>query len=377
MSATPSRWQHEPFRLFFPLAVVLGWAGTGHWLLYALGVTKTYSCLAHGLVQMEAFMPSLAVGFLLTALPRRTQSAPPSHGELALVAATLVLAAGAALAERIVLAEVAYAVLLLVLGRFAVPRLRGRDARRRPPAAFVLVPLALLNGAAGAALLAAGDGTAIALGRLLVEQGVFLFLVVGVGALILPLLIGTPPPPDLDAGPGEPRRLALYGGLGLALEATFVAEAAGIPTAGQLVRAALVALGLALPGAWRLPARAELHRRLAWAGAWLVPVGLAAAALFPDYRIPALHVLFIGGFGMLGLGVATHVSLGHLNVPEAERRRPAAVVALAAGLAVALIARMAADWSDTYFTHLGWAAAAWIAGTAVWLALLGPRLLGR
>ena len=39
--------------------------------------------------------------------------------------------------------------------------------------------------------------------------------------------------------------------------------------------------------------------------------------------------------------------------------------------------RVAADWSGTYFTHLGWAAAAWIVGTGGWLAYLGPRLLKR
>ena len=38
------RWRTEPFRPFFPLGVVLGWVGIGHWLLYTTGVTATYSC---------------------------------------------------------------------------------------------------------------------------------------------------------------------------------------------------------------------------------------------------------------------------------------------------------------------------------------------
>jgi hypothetical protein len=44
----PSEWRREPFRVFFPLAIVLGWAGVGQWLLYATGVSTTYSCYAHG-----------------------------------------------------------------------------------------------------------------------------------------------------------------------------------------------------------------------------------------------------------------------------------------------------------------------------------------
>ena len=37
----------EPFRIFFPLAVLLGWVGVGHWLLYTLGVTASYSGFLH------------------------------------------------------------------------------------------------------------------------------------------------------------------------------------------------------------------------------------------------------------------------------------------------------------------------------------------
>ena len=374
-AGSPSPWRREPFRVFFPLAVLFGWAGVGPWLLYATGVSSTYSCYAHGLVQMQAFMPALAVGFLLTALPRRTQSAVPTGTEMVVAASMLVVGATAALAEHTLLAEGSYLILLVLLARFAVRRLGGRGAVRRPPAAFVLIPLALLNGAVGGVLLMAGS--APALGRLLVEQGVFLCLVVSVGALILPLIGGTPPPADLDESPRERARLFLYVALGLAIDGGLVVEAAGLVRVGPLVRAVAVAVGLALAGVWHAPKQPELHRWLAWVGAWLTPSGLAAAALLPDYRVPALHVLFIGGFATLGLGVATHVSFGHLGLEMGARRRPPAVVALTVGLILTLLARVVADWSDSYFAHLGWAAAAWIAGTAIWLAVLGPRLLGR
>jgi uncharacterized protein involved in response to NO len=372
--SAPTRWRAEPFRVFFPLAIVLGWAGVGHWLAYAVGLAAGYSCLAHGLVQMQAFMPALAMGFLLTALPRRTTSAPPTGAEMALAVATLTLGAVAALAGRTTAAEGTYIVLLLLLVRFAGRRLAGRDAGRRPPAAFVVIPIGLASGVVGAVLLMTGDGAGFALGRLLVEQGVFLCLIVGVGALILPLIVGVSPPVDLDRSARERGRLLPYLALGAAIDAGLVAEAAGLVRDGMLLRAVAVAVGLAIAGAWRIPWQPELHRWLAWAGAWLAPVGLAAGALLPDYRVPALHVLFIGGFTTLGLGVATHVSLGHLGVTDG-RRRPPAVVALTVGLALALLARLAADWSDTYFQHLAWAAGAWIAGTAAWLAVLGPRLL--
>jgi uncharacterized protein involved in response to NO len=114
-----------------------------------------------------------------------------------------------------------------------------------------------------------------------------------------------------------------------------------------------------------------------WLAAWLVPIGLVASALWPDYRVPALHVLFIGGFGLLAFAIATHVALMHLGLESVAAGRPPAVVALGVGFLLALCARLAADASRTYFTHLGWAAGTWIAASAIWLGFLGPKLLRR
>jgi len=377
------RFRREPFRLFFPLGVALGWLGVGHWLLYATGVTTTYSCQAHGLVQVQGFLMAFATGFLLTALPRRTASPPPSAAEVGLAAVALTATSVAAIVERWRIAEAAYGAVFALLLRFALRRFLGRGAGRRPPAAFVLVPLAALAGVAGGALLAGGTlpgvpAGAMTLGRLLVEQGVFLCLAVGVGSLVLPLMAGAPPPADLGSAPGETRRAVGYAAVGAVVLASLALEHAGWGRTAPLVRAAAVAAGLALGGgALGEPRRPGLHRRLARLAAWLMPAGLTVSAAWPDYRVPALHVLFIGGFGLLAFAVATHVSFGHLGLEAVGAGSPTPVIALAAGLGLALAARFVADWSDSYFAHLGWAAACWIGGSAAWLAYFGPRLLRR
>ena len=386
---TPSRatdgagpWRREPFRVFFPLGVVIAWLGIGHWLLYATGITTTYSCRLHGLVQVESFLTAFAVGFLFTALPRRTQSPPPSVAEMTGAALALVAIAVVTLAGFAAVAQAAYALLFALVLRFTIRRFVGSVAKRRPPAAFVLVPIAMLHGLAGAALIAAsprlhGWPSALRLGPLLVEQGVSLCLTMGVGSLVLPLMSGATPPADLGSSPAERRTLVAYAGAGLALFASFVLEATGSRHAAPLLRASVDAIGLAIGGATlRRPVAPGLHRQLAWLAIWMMPVGLAASGLLPDYRVPALHIVFIGGFGLLAFAVATHVSLSHLEGLETlARGRPPAVVVLGASLGLALAARLAADFSHTYFDHLAWAAGCWIVGTAVWLAYLGPRLL--
>jgi hypothetical protein len=374
-------WRQEPFRVFFPTGVVLAWVGIGHWVLYATGVTATYSCLFHGLVQMQAFMMAFAVGFLFTALPRRTQTAAPTIYELVIAAGALVGTTVAAAGEEWVVAEISYVAVWAILVQFAVRRFVSRAAGRRPPAAFVLIPFALLHGLCGAGLIIASTfrtapGWTIGLGRLLVEQGVFLCLAVGIGSLVLPLMAGTPPPPDLGASSRERWTVFGYGVAGIMVFVSFLLEQGGFQRSGPLLRAAVVAAGLGVAGgAWRAPGKSGLHRRLVWLSVWLIPAGLVTSALWPAYRIPALHILFIGGFSLMAFGVATHVALAHLDLQELALGSPAPVVVLGVTFTLALLARLAADLSDTYFDHLGWAAALWLVGSAVWLISLGPKLL--
>src|SRR5690606_26694302 len=101
-----------------------------------------------------------------------------------------------------------------------------------------------------------------------------------------------------------------------------------------------------------------------WVSVWMLPLGLVVSALLPDFRVAALHVSFIGGFGLMAFGVATHVSLSHLGMESLALGRPWPVVVLGATFFFALLGRLAADYSDAYFEHLGWAVAFWLIGSA-------------
>lgn len=283
-----SRWRSEPFRLFFPLGVLFAWIGVGHWLLYTTGITATYSCRFHGLVQMQAFMMAFAIGFLLTALPRRTQSPPVGRMELAAFASALIVTTGAAIVDWWISAEIAYAALFVLLIQFALRRFLAGEAGRRPPASFVLLPIAALQGLAGAVLIAADDANTVLpstgyLGVLLVEQGVFLCLAIGIGSLVLPLMGGAPPPPDLGSAPREIWKALAYAASGIAIFVSLLLEQLGFERSGPLFRAMIVAIGLGFGGgALRLPGKPGAHRKLVWLAVWLMPVGCVAHAGWID-----------------------------------------------------------------------------------------------
>ncbi len=374
-------WRREPFRVFFPLGVVLAWIGISHWLLYAAGLSATYSCQVHGLIQVQAFLMAFAVGFLLTALPRRTQGPPPSSTEMASAALALITIPVAL--DRGTQGRCAGGLRLCLRPAPAVrdPALRGRrsgqaSARRvrshsdrhsawsgrsgadrrcpRPPclavgstartAARRARRIPMLHGWGGELDSAADERCAAARGSRLIPRRAC------EGARVR----GHRAWPSSQASSSSRR------------DGAAARRSCGRPS---------LQLGLAVGGAARWPGKPGFHRQLAWVSIWMMPVGLAASGLLPDYRVPALHVLFIGGFGLLVFAVATHVSLSHLDLQDLASGRPTAVVILAISFGLALAARLAADFSHSYFDHLGWAAGCWLFGSAVWLVFIGRRLL--
>src|SRR3990172_8047764 len=72
----------EPYRLFFPLGILIGMFGVSHWLFFALGWTQSYSNVFHASIQMQGYMSCFIIGFLLTAMPRFASAPSASKQEL-------------------------------------------------------------------------------------------------------------------------------------------------------------------------------------------------------------------------------------------------------------------------------------------------------
>jgi uncharacterized protein involved in response to NO len=91
--------------------------------------------------------------------------------------------------------------------------------------------------------------------------------------------------------------------------------------------------------------------------------------------VAALHVVFIGCFGLMALSVSLHVALSHGGRPERLAGRPAAVWALGALLLLALAFRLLVGLDPSRLERwLGLAAAAFLLGTAAWAVLVVPAI---
>ena len=368
----------EPFRLFFPVGALLALLGVSIWPLYYAGVLADYPAILHARLMIEGFIASFIIGFLGTAGPRITSAPHFSRIEVLLLLTLDLLAAGLHLGGAHRAGDFLFALCLVTF----VFVLGQRFAQRAdsPPPNFALVALGLLNGVLGALLLAFYQDKLYAapyrIGANLLEQGFVLLPILGVGPYLLGRLLNLPRTDALPESrvlpPGWRPRAAFALTIGLTIDATFVAETYGWTRSAGWLRAGAVLLYLAL----RMPRRGRSFLGDCMrAGLAAIVLGLAFEALQPQYRIGALHLLFISGFSFIVLTVSIRVTFGHSgNAHLFAKRLPFFTVA-AVLIFLATISRYVADLAPAARTvHLVAAALFWIAALVTWMVKVLPKM---
>ncbi len=292
------------------------------------------------------------------------------------------LAFGAcALAGAAAAAQAAYLATLLILAQAAARRLPHR--RGNPPEEFVFVALAFLLGIAGGVLnLGAAAGwwaePVPRYGIHLLVKGMMLPLVLGVGGLLVPTFSAMRDPLVIPgiAKPGQrgPRR-ALYLPLALLFLAAVLLDALAHVVAAAWLRAiAASVLGSLVWKVTRKPGRRDLLSWTIWSAGWMLLLGLWLAALVPSRAVTGLHFVFLGGFGLLTLGIATRVVVTHGGYPRSDERRVLNLGVVAA-VALALTLRVLSDFAPGMATRLYAASGTcWILGWAAWCWNAVPRI---
>lgn len=377
---SPPLWRREPYRLLFPLGVVLGQVGVLHWLLYAVGASTTWRSFFHAITLVQGFMLCFALGFLYTFIPRRTGTQGPSAAQLGVSLVLPVLVTASAWAEAWRMSQLCFLVQLAVLLSFVVPRILTPGPGRTVPEGMVWVPLAVAMGAGGSLLTVVPVEDARwlhALGTSLLLQGLFAGLVLGVGGMLLPVFLHSQPP---GASTGARRRAkqAAHAVAALLFVASFVLELRVSSALGHAVRAVIVAGVLVAPTRlWRPPSQPGLHRWLIWASGWLLPLGYTVVALRPEFRTAGLHVVFLGCFALMAMAVSVHVVLAHGGHTQRLHGAPWQVAAVGALVLLAMVSRVLMAYAPMHLRlWLGGAAAAFLGATLLWELFLVPLTRG-
>lgn len=378
-------WRSEPYLLFFPLGVALAWAGVLHWLLHALRVIPDYRPIFHAMTQIQGFLTCFAVGFLFTMVPRRTGSGPPAVWQIAVGLLGPLVTVVAAWNRQWFISQASWLLVALTLVVFAVGRFTSGKSRRRPPNAFVWIPLALLMGITGSVLTLVAprlDPAGIWLHNFasgLVLQGMFIGFVLGVGSLALPLMTRGAAPPDAAMTAGDWRARAGHLAGAALLVTSFWVQATWSLSLGMLLRAGVIlAVYILCTELWRLPTRPGWNAWAIWTAAWMLPTGYLIGAAFPEEYRGGLHVSLIGGLALLAFVVSTQVTLGHGDYPTLRTGKPRQVLVMVVLMFAAMAARLAMEFDPRrFFVWMAVAAFCFLAAATVWLIFLLPKQVRR
>jgi len=375
-------WFAEPFRIFFPVGLLLGAIGVALWPLFVWHAIEFYPAQAHVRLMIEGLMGSFIVGFLGTAGPRLLDASPLSAAETSALLVLQVVSALLHLAQRQTAGDIVFLVLLLLfLGMMAR---RARARRDLPPPNFVLVLLGFVNAIAGIFLITVSKSMANGwfanqLGSLMLNEGFVLFPILGVGAFFFPKLLGgaKPEPSDLQiAAALWLERAAIAALTGVVIWGSFVLEALGCMRMAALVRGTTTLTYFVMQGhLLEKPSGPPFLAHCFRLGALLLVAGLFLPVALPGYRVASLHLTFIGGFSVILFTVSTRVIIGHAGQSHLFRKRLRFLIAALALLVVAMVARVGADFvPPARNSHLVYASFIWLLAATVWLVALGPKL---
>jgi uncharacterized protein involved in response to NO len=327
---------------------------------------------------IEGFMASFIIGFLGTAGPRITSTSPFSQREVVALFTLDLLAAGLHFGD----AHRAGDVLFVILIVFFIFNIGRRFVRRQdsPPPNFVLVALGLVNGLFGAILVALSENAVYSItyriGAALLEQGFVLLPILGVAPFLLPRLLNVAQSNDLPESrtlpPGWIPQAAFAALLGLIIDGTFVAEAFGTAAVAGWIRFGAIMIYLIM----RMPHRGRSFLgNCLRAGIAAVPIGLAVELLWPQYRVGALHILFISAFSFVALTVAIRVVFGHSGRMDLLRKPLPFFMVAGALIFLTTLSRYVADVAPRARTiHLVAAATCWLLAALIWTVRVTPKV---
>jgi uncharacterized protein involved in response to NO len=232
----------EPFRIFFPLGLLLGAIGVALWPLFVWHAIDFYPREAHLRLMIEGLMGSFIIGFLSTAGPRLLDVRPFAVRETGTLLVLQILSAALHLNQKRNFGDVSFLIMLILFLGFIADRARMRHDL--PPPNFVLVLLGFVNAVVGILLISAArrvsNGALLdQLGSLLLNQGFVLFPILGVGAFFFSKLLGgaRPERSDLHIGAALWRKRAGIAAMtDLVIWSSFALEALAWVRTASLVR---------------------------------------------------------------------------------------------------------------------------------------------
>jgi uncharacterized protein involved in response to NO len=353
---------NEPYRFFFPLGTILILWGALIWLplLWNPGV---YPVLAHRYLMLNGFAASFIGGFLMTAVPRFSQTTEAKLWEVMLF--FLVTVSGLYFAYQDQEARVFFISALqpLCLLMFIIPRFFKR--KQNPPYTFIFIFAGLIL------WVVSGLGSVWSdpeMFKHIHYEGAVASIILGVGSRLIPGILGHVEIVSAQRAIYE-KPLPLY----KVIPVPFVLLVLGfivsyfLSDLGEILRAFIVGL----IGFWywqlrKLPRDKSALTYCIWISAWLIVVSFLSKPFIQEGDIHVSHSFFINGIVLLSLMIATRVLQSH--GPKDKSLENKKILFVITGLIVlAALTRVSAYYMpDTYLAHLAYSSVVLSLAILIW-----------
>ena len=357
--------QKNPYRIFFFLGIIGLFIGLSVWILFGFVSPEFYLGKMHAHYMIGIFLLSFVMGFLLTAIPRMSGTQGPNPGEFFLILGPMLAASGWGffeVQEKYFFACMAFAILNLFVFCFR----RIMMATHMLPDVFPMVVISLLSGLMGAIFFILGYPD---IGGRLFYLNMVLGLCVGVGARLIPMILGL--------GCSLKIHVAEMWLVGILLMASSFVEIYLFPSFGSFLR--FIIIIWAFVKYWRAYRLSSFNSSVSVGiriASFSILIGTSILWLYPNYSLEGQHLIYISGFSLLTLMVASRVILAHGNYDLSLEFKNKYIWIPVILIIISTATRVSAAFVEGgYERHLSYAALVFIVAGFIWSLYFVPKIL--
>lgn len=301
--------QKEPYYYLFNFGIASASVGLLLWLAFFSGLLQSYPIRAHGSMMFFAFLFSFVMGFLMTAVPRMTQSDAASRNEILTALALCLLHWVFGLAFMPLYSVAVVGLQLIFLLNFILQRIW--KTKKIPFVGFIFLPFAFALAFLGVIHTLYFAEAGFKTFYILCGEAFILNLICGIGARLIPVIRRLPDAVNPDVKT-EKARYSEYAIYALLLNSTYILEFFEYNQLAYGARAVFILI-------FAVYKFKIFHKPTQYTS---VALGLQASivGLFAGYfllslnvvaYLPAIHLVYIAGFTLLTIMIASRVSLAH------------------------------------------------------------------